>query len=194
MNTVKTISDKEKKYLFSIEMRPESGPYLINENNEIVLKGDRELTDVHTVEIKTITRKAIIPKSVTAQRVKYKTRVSRFSPVPTYQNIAGLTMRDIRFSLIVDEVFRKRFLPRSSTPTIYESGIKSLICPTSDEEYDRSSGPEALFQFVFCGCCGAPHPLVKCKRDRRRIKALRIINSQPAGRTWRNPNLTVKDV
>ncbi|KIK54229.1 hypothetical protein GYMLUDRAFT_100148 [Collybiopsis luxurians FD-317 M1] len=76
--------------------------------------------------------------------------------------VPGLTMRDIRFAMLVDELFRERYVPPSTSSTQFDqSGIISLLRPPKSPltvEYVIS----AIFRRRFCPCCGLPHPLKEC--------------------------------
>ncbi|KAF9074685.1 hypothetical protein BDP27DRAFT_1316654, partial [Rhodocollybia butyracea] len=77
--------------------------------------------------------------------------------------IPGLTARDIRFALLVDQMFREQFRPSFSTSTEFSStGIQSFIHHPDENPFVYKPSIRAVFQHGFCTCCGLNHPLSDC--------------------------------
>ncbi|KAF9075562.1 hypothetical protein BDP27DRAFT_1315274 [Rhodocollybia butyracea] len=107
----------------------------------------------HLVNIKTLTPKAFIPQSILDLRPSSTKKLfpaKDVTPFPNILTIPGLTMRDIRFSLFVDQLFRDEFRARSGL----NSFVKN-VAPKPDYL-------DEVFRFNFCECCGLPHALRYC--------------------------------
>ncbi|KAF9069808.1 hypothetical protein BDP27DRAFT_1420492 [Rhodocollybia butyracea] len=78
--------------------------------------------------------------------------------------IPGITARDVRLSLLVDQMFRDKFVSTSatSTPTKFsKTGINSLVHHPSNKRINLTD-IMSVFRKGFCPCCGLPHLLAKC--------------------------------
>jgi len=117
---------------------------------------------IHLVHTKIITHEAFMPKSISdfrRQLVPHHT-VKDLPPVPENLKVPGLTLRDIRFALLVDQMFRNEFFISSSSSTdLSITGINSHV-PSSDHGHENAL--RDLFRRGFCPCCRLPHRLEEC--------------------------------
>ncbi|KAF9063293.1 hypothetical protein BDP27DRAFT_1451312 [Rhodocollybia butyracea] len=87
-----------------------------------------EEKDVYLVRMKTITKNAFMPKSVSDLRSEFLP-AKNIVPFPEDLIIPGVTIRDMRLTLLIDRLFRDHFLPTSSSTQFSKTGLISIIYP-----------------------------------------------------------------
>ncbi|KAF9076150.1 hypothetical protein BDP27DRAFT_885313 [Rhodocollybia butyracea] len=133
----------------------------IHENKSSPSQGSsEEKGPIYHVGIKSITKEAFIPKSILDLRPDFFSATNN-TLLPENSIIAGLTVRDLRFTLLIDQLFRDRFLLTSSSTS--NTGMISLVRPP---HLVTSNSIESVMKWIFgngfCRCCGSTHKLVDC--------------------------------
>jgi len=105
------------------------------------------------VRISINTHDAYIPKEVTdSRRSQYPAKDVTLKLRET-SVVPGLTMRDVRFAMLVDELYRNQFA--DSLPSF-------ILRPSSAEPLTVQQLLFRIFRARFCPCCGLPHTLMEC--------------------------------
>ncbi|KAE9387980.1 hypothetical protein BT96DRAFT_981217 [Gymnopus androsaceus JB14] len=141
-----------------------------------LLRLEQRQQPISKVFINIHTHEAYIPKAVSKLRPDFPAREA--TPFPETLIVPGLTMRDVRFAMLVDELFRSN---ESS-----DDSIPSLVMKPRENTPTVSDLVQRIFRYRFCPCCGLPHPLVEC--------TAREVYKPKGGGEWEittlDPNLT----
>ncbi|KAJ3785324.1 hypothetical protein GGU10DRAFT_355160 [Lentinula aff. detonsa] len=100
------------------------------------------------------THYAYIPDEILSLRPQLP--ATNDTPFPSTLTVPGLTIRDVRFAMLVDKIFRDEYLKTGR-------GLKSKQ-PTSLEYPSAQHMASNIFRQGFCKCCGLPHPLHECDK------------------------------
>ncbi|KAF9070746.1 hypothetical protein BDP27DRAFT_1323362 [Rhodocollybia butyracea] len=139
------------------------------EQNDILLEmkkissrgSEEDLEHLYHVRIKTITEDAFLPNSISNYRSNFLPAETAI-PFPETLIIPGVTIRDVRFVLLVDQLFRDHFLSTSSTQ-FSNTGIISLVHSPENLFSDTvESVVRQIFLRGFCQCCGLLHTVADC--------------------------------
>ncbi|KAJ3815380.1 hypothetical protein F5876DRAFT_61550 [Lentinula aff. lateritia] len=114
------------------------------------MKESRE--DETVVILKVKTHLAYIPEEILSLRPQLP--ATKDTPFPITLTTPGLTMRDVRFAMLVDEMFRNEYLKTGR-------GLESTQ-PSSLDYPSAQQMASNIFRQGFCRCCGLPHPLHQC--------------------------------
>ncbi|KAJ3776134.1 hypothetical protein FB446DRAFT_331079 [Lentinula raphanica] len=119
------------------------------------MDGTREDEALVALTIKT--HNAYIPEEILVLRPQFP--ATKDTPFPSTLTVPGLTIRDVRFAMLVDNIFRDEYLktghglePKLSTFSVY---------PSAEQMASN------IFRQGFCKCCGLPHPLHTCSKRKR---------------------------
>jgi len=106
---------------------------------------------VECVYIRINTHEAYIPKEVLSFQPNHYP-AKHVTPFPETLLVPGLTIRDVRFAMLVDELYRNHFT--DSFPSYVMKPQKDPL--TVQKLFYR------IFRYRFCPCCGLPHTLREC--------------------------------
>ncbi|KAF9076700.1 hypothetical protein BDP27DRAFT_813243 [Rhodocollybia butyracea] len=117
-------------------------------------QSSEETTRQTTVFIRIKTSNAYIPEEILKLRPQVPAREA--VSFPTTLIVPGLTIRDIRFAMLVDHIFKNEYLEAGHG--IDSMSIRPLPLPYPSAELMAAN----IFRQGFCPCCGLPHRIHDC--------------------------------
>jgi len=128
-----------------------SAPLFNSSNFYFVLSSTPSCVDQETMLFFRLkTANAYLPKEISDLRPQVPARED--TPFPESIVVPGLTIRDIRIAMLIDQMYTAEYGASLSSP------------PTLDEYPSAQHMVSNIFRHGFCPCCALPHPLHQCEK------------------------------